>query len=101
MSEQVIRQDITWEKAPNGVPPLASPQANRQRMYKQLAQECKDNPGEPYVVRGFSSPASATQMRKGKYQAIDPNEFTIEVRRNKDGIRYDIYLTYIGEAEEV
>ncbi len=36
-------------------------------------------------------------MRAGKYAAIDPQDYEIEMRRNEDGVRYDLYLKYVGK----
>lgn len=93
--------ELVFEKAPGRkVPPTQSDKASRQRRYQKVVEECKANPGEPYVIRGYASPATATQMRKGQYPAIDPAAFMIETRRNKDQVRYDVYLTYIGEPDD-
>ena len=91
--------NLTWEKT-DEIPPRESPRASRQRMYKQIAEEARKNPGDLYVIRGYSTPVVATNMRKGKYPAINPDEFEIESRRNRDGRRYDVYLRFIGSTEE-
>ncbi len=39
-------------------------------------------------------------MRQGKYPAIDPDDYDIEVRRNADGVLYDVYVRYVGKVVE-
>ena len=88
--------ELTWEKT-TVIPPRQSKRAARQKMYLEVAAAAKSSPGDVIVIRGYSTQATATNMRKGRYPAINPDEFEIETRKNPDGIRYDVYLRYIGQ----
>lgn len=92
--------DLTWDKVAS-VPPTQSGHASRQKMYKEIAAAARNNPGDPFVIRGYATNVIATNMRKGKYPALTPVEdWEIQSRRNADGQRYDIYIRYIGKVEE-
>ena len=92
--------DLTVEKV-SGIPPRQSPHAARQRMYKEIAEKARSNPGDVYAIRGYATNVTATSMRQGKYPALTPVEdWEIQSRRNKDGERFDVYIRYIGPVEE-
>lgn len=68
--------------------------------YSEIATQARKNPAQWVVLRGYRTSAIATQMRQSKYPAIDPRDYEIECRRNPDGVRYDLYLKYIGKTVE-
>ena len=80
--------------------PDSKPGRRPSNFYTNIAQEAFRNPAEWVVLRGFKSSATGTNMRQGKYPAIDPDDYDIEVRRNADGVLYDIYLKYVGKVVE-
>lgn len=68
--------------------------------YSDIAVKARQNPAQWVVLRGYKTSAPATQMRQGKYPAIDPRDYEIECRRNPDGVRFDLYLKYVGKIVE-
>lgn len=68
--------------------------------YVDVARRARENPASWVVLRGYRTSAIATQMRQGKYPAIDPADHEIECRRNADGVRYDLFVKYIGKIVE-
>ena len=80
-------------------PSTKSPPCGAERCHRstRVARRARENPASWVVLRGYRTSAIATQMRQSKYPAIDPRDYEIECRRNADGVRYDLYLKYVGK----
>lgn len=91
--------DITIDTAAQ-LPDVAPRGRAVSHLYTTASEMARKNPAEWVVLRGYKNHAIASRMRAGKYAAIDPQDYEIEMRRNEDGVRYDLYLKYVGKIVE-
>lgn len=88
------------EKTTTTIPPKRrNPGRGASTLYTTAAAKALKNPGEWVVIRGYRAAAIASRMRAGAYQAIDPRDHEIEIRKEDDD-SYSLYIKYVGKVVE-
>ena len=96
------RNKITIDEGPVEGPPAPGrgrKQGESTNFYIGVAARAVKCAPEWIILKGYSTPSSASQMRKGRYPAIDPRDYEIEARVQEDG-SYWVYLRYVGKIVE-